>query len=388
VIPASARWRNLGTAGAAAAAALFAGFDLYQWALAYAADRFHNDFTFYFAAARIGVTHGWGSIYDLGLQQAQLDAMGSGITIAELARYISPPPVAWLALPFTVLPYPAAYWAWSALLVAALVVAWQVAAPGSGRARVIFLLAAVGWLPVIYALQLGQPGLLVAAGVAASCALVRAKQPVWAGVALAVLVLKPQLAVLVPPALLVARQYRAFAAATVAVGVLAVASIVALGPDGVNAYLARLNFASGVPVNKELTLSFLLGGAARPAQVFIAAWTMLIAFRLRSRGPEWVYSCALAGGLLATPYAHLDDLVMLGLAGWLCLRAGAPAWTWPYAFAVAVAAEGVAIWGSVPVLAGELGFVALLSVAALRPERAPARAPAQPDRSPQLTTLR
>jgi hypothetical protein len=212
---------------------------------------------------------------------------------------------------------------------------------------------------------------------------------VWAGVALVVMVLKPQLAFLVPPALLAAREYRAFAAATIALGAVALASALALGADGVSAYLARLDFASGVPVNRELTLSYLLGGGARPAQVFIAAWTMLMAWRLRRRGPEWVYACALAGGMLATPYAHLDDLVMLGLAGWLCLRAGTPAWTWLYAFAVVVAAEGIAIWGPAPVLAGELGFLGLLSVAALRPARVPAPALARPaDRSPQLTTPR
>src|SRR5205809_7921781 len=165
---ASNRWRNLGAAAGAATAALFAIFDLYQWALAYAGDRFHNDFTFYFAAARIGLTHGWGSIYDLALQQAQLDAMGSRITIAQLARYISPPPVAWSALPFTALPYEVAYWIWSGLLAAALVGAWRFAAPSHGRSRLIFLAAAIGWLPVIYGLQLGQPGMFVALGVAAS----------------------------------------------------------------------------------------------------------------------------------------------------------------------------------------------------------------------------
>src|SRR6266568_7566427 len=132
---ASSRWRNLGAAAGAATAALFAIFDLYQWALAYAGDRFHNDFTFYFAAARIGLTHGWGSIYDLALQQAQLDAMGSRITIAQLARYISPPPVAWSALPFTALPYEVAYWVWSALLLAALAAASWLASPPVGRAR-------------------------------------------------------------------------------------------------------------------------------------------------------------------------------------------------------------------------------------------------------------
>src|SRR5213083_1272074 len=145
---ASSRWRNLGAAAGAVTAALFAIFDLYQWALAYAGDRFHNDFTFYFAAAKIGLTHGWGSIYDLALQQAQLDAMGSRITIAQLARYISPPPVAWSALPFTALPYEVAYWVWSALLVAALAAAWWLVSPAVGHARVIFLAAALGWLPV------------------------------------------------------------------------------------------------------------------------------------------------------------------------------------------------------------------------------------------------
>src|SRR5689334_1051243 len=170
----SSRRRNLGVAAGAATAVLFAGFDLYQWALAYAGDRFHNDFTFYAAAARIGLLHGWGSIYDLSLQQAQLDAMGSRITVAELARYISPPPVAWLAVPFVALPYEAAYWTWCALLLAALAGAWWLAAPAAGRARIVYLVAAVGWLPVIYGLQLAQPALFVAVSVAGSYALLRA----------------------------------------------------------------------------------------------------------------------------------------------------------------------------------------------------------------------
>src|SRR5438309_11463373 len=124
-------------------------------------------------AATIGLAHGWASIYDLSIQQAQLDLLGSGIKIAELARYISPPPVAWSALPLTALPYPVAYWTWSGLLLAALGLTWYLAAPGAGRPRLIHLAAAVGWLPVVYALQLGQPGILVALGVAGAYALLR-----------------------------------------------------------------------------------------------------------------------------------------------------------------------------------------------------------------------
>src|SRR5439155_508091 len=163
---------------------------------------------FYFAAARIGLAHGWPAIYDLNLQQAELDALGSGIKIAELARYISPPPVASSALPLTALPYPAAYWTWSGLL-------------------------------------------LVTLG----------------------LTLYP----------------------------------VALGPGGIGAYEARLSFAAGVPVNRELTLAYLIGDVTltRAVQALIAAWSLVLAYRMRRRGPEWVFVCALVGGMLATPYVHL-----------------------------------------------------------------------------------
>ncbi len=371
MIPSSTRWRNLGAAAGAATAVLFAIFDLYQWALAYAGDRFHNDFTFYYAAARIGLTHGWGSIYDLALQQAQLDAMGSRITIAELARYISPPPVAWLALPYTALPYEVGYWVWSASLLAALVATWWLAAPAGGRPRTIFLAAALGWLPVIYGLQLGQPGLFVALGVAGSYALLKANRPFWAGLALGAIALKPQLAFLVPAALLVARQYRAFLGAVVALGVIGMASALALGAGGLHAYFDRLSFAAGVPVNRELTVALFAGTgtATRVIQLTFAVWSLGLASLMRRRGIEWVYACALVGGMLATPYVHLDDLVMLGLAAWLVFRARPAPWTWVYALAAVLAVEGEPIWGPLPVILAELGALALLSVAAFRTGR-------------------
>jgi hypothetical protein len=364
----SRRWRNLGVAAGAVTAMLFALFDLYQWVLAYAADRFHNDFTFYYAAARIGLEHGWQSIYDLKLQQVELDAIGSRIHIAELARYISPPPVAWLAAPLTPLPYTAALGVWTVLLLAALVLTWRLAAPGAGRERLIYVAAAIGWLPVIYALQLEQPGLFVALGVAACYALLRANRPVWAGVALGALALKPQLAFLVPVALLVARQNRAFLGSVAALGFLAVVSALALGSDGIATYEARLNFAASVPVNRELTLALLIGNltVTRVVQVLIALWSLALVYRMRRRGPEWVFVPALVGGLLASPYLHLDDFLMLGLAAWLVLRAKTPSWAWAYVLALVIAVEGEPIWGPVPVIAGEILALVLISVAALK----------------------
>jgi hypothetical protein len=366
--PLKQRWRNLGVAAGAVTAVLFAVFDLYQWALAYAGDRFHNDFTFYYAAARIGLAHGWSSIYDLHLQQMELDAIGSGIKIAALARYISPPPVAWSALPLTPLPYPTAYWTWTAALLIALALTWRFAAPGRGPWRLVHFAAAIGWLPVIYGLQLGQPGLFVALGVAACYALLRADRPFWAGIALGALALKPQLAFLVPAALLLGGRTRAFWGSVVTLGLLGGASALALGPSGIAAYEARLTFAAGVPVNQELTLAPLIGSLAvtRVIQAAIALWALIVAYRMRRRGHEWILVPALVGGLLASPYLHLDDLVMLGLAGWLYLRTSPRAWSWAFVLGVVIAAEGLPIWGPLPVMIGELGALVLLSVASLK----------------------
>ena len=357
--------RNLAIAAGAVAAILFAAFDLYQWAQAYASDNFHNDLTFYYAAAKIGLSHGWQSIYDLRLQQEALDALGSRIQIAELARYISPPPVAWLAVPLTLLPFQVAYFVWSALLLGALGWTWYLAAPGTGRLRLVHLAAAVGWLPVIYGLQLGQPGLFVALGVAGSYALLRRDRPFLAGVALGVLVLKPQLGFLVPPALLLSGRYRAFWGSVVSIGILALIAALVVGPVGISTYQERLSFAAGVPVNREMTIAGLIGNipVARFFQALLALWALVLVYRLKGRSHEWVFIPALVGGLVASPYLHLDDLVMLGLAGWLYLRTSPrPGWSWIAFFVLVIAAEAIPFWGPLPVIAGELVVLLLLSI--------------------------
>jgi hypothetical protein len=251
----------------------------------------------------------------------------------------------------------------------ALALTWHLASPGGGRVRLIHFAAAVGWLPVIYALQLGQPGLFVALGVAASYALLRAERPFWAGIALGALALKPQLAFLVPPVLLLSGRTRAFWGSVVALGVLAGASAIALGPSGIAAYESRLNFAASVPANRELTLAVLTGNVAatRVIQAAIALWALFLAYRFRRRRHEWTFVLALLGGMLATPYLHLDDLVMLGLAAWLYLRTDRrPPWTWALLLALVIAVEGVPFWGPMPMIAGELMALLLLSVAALK----------------------
>jgi len=205
----------------------------------------------------------------------------------------------------------------------------------------------------------------VTLGVAGSYALLRRDRPFLAGLALGALVLKPQLAFLVPAALLVSGRYRAFWGSVVAVGALALVAALVVGPDGISTYQERLSFAAGVPVNRELTIAALIGNipVARVVQALLAIWALALAYRLRGRGHEWVFIPALMGGLVASPYLHLDDLVMLGLAAWLYLRTSPrPGWSWIAVIAMVIAAEGIPFWGPLPVIAGELFVLLLLSL--------------------------
>jgi hypothetical protein len=71
--------------------------------------------------------------------------------------------------------------------------------------------------------------------------------------------------------------------------------------------------------------------------------------------------------LLATPYLHLDDLVMLGLAVWLYLRIpGRPRWSWAFVLALVIAAEGIPEWGPLPLITGPIAALVVFSGAALR----------------------
>ena len=169
-------------------------------------------------------------------------------------------------------------------------------------------------------------------------------------------------------ALLVSGRYRAFAGSAAALAGLVALSAIAVGPGGTETYLERLNFAAGVPVNRELTVAPLVVDLTitRILQVAFAIWALALVYRFRKRSIEWVFVIAIVGGILASPYLHLDDLVMLGLAAWLYLKTERrPRWAWVYVLGLVLAAEGIPVWGPLPVLAGEIGVLLLASVSAL-----------------------
>jgi hypothetical protein len=188
----------------------------------------------------------------------------------------------------------------------------------------------LGVFPVAFGVMVGQPGPLVAAAVATTWWLIRRGHPVWAGLALSLVVLKPQMAFLVPLCLLVSGHARTFGAWLVASLVIGLIALALLGPDGVARYrdvLAQTQSPTW-DITRRYSISgpIGLGPLLNVTQVVVVAVAGVAAWRHRRDGPELPMAAGILGSLLATPYLAFQDFLMLIVAGWLVLRAHATAW--------------------------------------------------------------
>ena len=282
-----------------------------------------GDFALYYVFARIGLRHGWGSLYDLAAQRQEWHAFGPTLFYPEIYT----PPLAWLVAPFALLPFPLAIAVWTVGLGVALVLTWWLCVPATRWAeRLAHLAIAFALAPVAFGLLLGQVVVVVAAAVAFAWWLIRRQRPFTAGLVLALIALKPQLAFLVPLALLASGRWRAFAGWVTGSGAILAVCLLTLGIGGLSAYGSRLLGATTsldafmVPV--QLTLSGLLGGGlvAHTAQLGVTAITLVFCWRRRASGPEFPIAAGLCASLLVTPFVHSQDLAMLLPAAWLSLR--------------------------------------------------------------------
>ena len=351
-----------------AVAGVMVGAMLTAWDLVVAAPSFlteyavRNDFRLADAAAMVGLDDGYARLYDLSAQARAIRALGPEFNIQP---FISPPPLAWLVTPLTGLPFAGALVIWTALLLAALLWTWYLLAPGGGVARAAHLVLWLGVFPVAFGLMVGQPGALVAAAVATAWWLIRAERQLTAGVVLSLLVLKPQLALLVPLALLVGGYRKTFAAWLVASAVIGIIALALLGADGVARYRDVLGQtqAAAWDITRRYSISgpLGLGWPLRVAEAAVVVLTGVAAWRQR-RNPERVIAVGIVGSLLFTPYLGFQDFVMLFVAGWLLVRSGATA------FQVAILVVGYALLElalvvmAIPILLAEAAL--LISLAA------------------------
>ncbi len=302
---------------------LLTAFNVYAAAVTYVPQyRVRNDFRLMYGAALDGWTRGYGHLYDLAAQRAAVEGLGPG---TYWSPYLNPPPLAWLVTPFLALRFDVAVVLWTALLFGAALLAWWLAAPGSAPARYAHLALFVGLFPTAYGLMVGQPVVLVVAVVAASWWLAERRHDLLAGLVLSLIVLKPQLALLVPLCLLVAGRGRIFGAWLAASAVIGAVALVMLGGDGVQRYRDALSLASQWEPTRRYAIAGPLGlgpqvYAVEAAVVLVAA---VAAWRRRRDGLGALYATGIVASLLFTPYVGFQDFAMLMVSGWLLVRSGA-----------------------------------------------------------------
>ncbi len=263
--------------------------------------------------------------------------------------FISLPAYAWLVLPLTPLGPDGATYVWLAMLAAALLVAWRIAAPGAGASRALWLLGALAWYPVLYSLSLAQPDLLLLLIAAAAWKLSARGRPYLAGAVLGLSVIKPQLVLVLPLVLLAAGRWKIVAAAAAVAVPVALLSLLAIGPQGLADYRSLLSMEQAVPNNRYFTLAYLLGPGtlSYAAAALVAAGAAAAAFVSRRRmTDERLFALGLLATALAATYWHLQDFTILVLAAWLFWRDGPPWWQRAWLLLVAVSAEFA--WGFTP----------------------------------------
>ncbi len=273
------------------------------------------DFHTYLAAATVGLHQGWTHLYDQTLVAAAQRNLVSG---QRAQPFISPPTVAWLVTPLTVLPYWIAFGVWAVFTFAALAAALAWSGVSSGISRWIAVIGALAPWWVVHAVYLGQVVPLVAAGVVVAWRLMRDDREIAAGVLLSAIFLKPNTAILVPVALLAAGRYRVLAAWVAAAGVLAVTALLLIGPHGLSAYVNQLSAplprgADALTLKGALDVS---GAAATALRLLILGMVLATAYKLRG-APSLVVPIGIVGSLIVSPYLHASDLCLLSAAAWM-----------------------------------------------------------------------
>jgi Glycosyltransferase family 87 len=347
---------------------LLIGFDLYAAVVTYIPGyRVRDDFRLIYGASLAALRHGYDHLYDLAAQKDAVEGLGTGF---YWSPFLNPPPLVWIATPFTVLPFDIAIVAWTVLLLIAAVAAWYLVAPGGRIAKAAHLALWLGLFPVAFGLMVGQPVALVALAVAACWWLAQRNRSVLAGLALSLVSIKPQVALLVPLCLLVSGHARVFGTWLIATLLMVLVALALLGPDGVTRYREVLALASQWEPTRRYAIAGPLGTGPQlyVVQAIVIATTVFAAWRQRHAGIGTPIAIGIIGSLLFTPYVGFQDFAMLIVAGWLIAHAQPSPWQIALMIVGYALLELALLVMAIPILLAEV----LLLVSLL------ARAPAEP----------
>lgn len=279
------------------------------------------DYALYVAVARLGLDQGWHHLYDLEAQRRVWQEFPGLWWFPNVYT----PALAVLMVPFTGLSLGTGYALWSTLLFASMLLSWWLLAPGDWPARLAQLPLIFATWPVVLGLWLGQIIALQIGALALAYFALRRGHERTAGVLLAAIALKPQGMLLVPFALLAAGKRRLFFTWVACMGVIVAGALALIGFDAALAYVHRLSYAQSHLQEFLVAWSYSLarripGPWLRLVEVSAVAITLVAAFRHRAQ-PEMAMAAGLIGSLVASPFIHLDDFMLLVPAALLLLRA-------------------------------------------------------------------
>lgn len=174
----------------------------------------------------------------------------------------------------------------------------------------------------IVAAGFGQNGFLTGALILGALRLL-GRHPAWAGMLLAAATIKPHLGLLIPVALVAARQWRALGSGAVALLALVAASGLAFGWEAWARFLQGLLGHAGAidpwvtdAHKATVAASLVLAGAPRGAAYAVqwalaAGLAVVVALAFRRGATPWRLALLIAAGFAATPYGFHYDLPLL-----------------------------------------------------------------------------
>jgi len=295
-----------------------------------------TDFINYWSSAHLATEGRSALAYDLqqfhGIEEALI---GQGIT---LRIYTYPPVAMLLTWPLAALPFIPALIVWLSL--GAAICASLLSRIAGWPMAVTAVLGAPAAMMNIHA---GQNGFFVAAALAGGFMLLD-RRPVLSGVVFGLLCCKPQMALLLPLALLAGGHWRTIGAATATVATMAGVSLLAFGADVWTAFFRQAgllhqlvddysNWWRFMPTVYAAMRTFgavaVAANWAQGASALAAAAIVIVVWRGR-HSTEIKAATLVVGTFLVTPYAwDYDMVVTVFAAGWLAregMRSGFLPW--------------------------------------------------------------
>lgn len=283
------------------------------------------DFVSFWAAGRLALGGHAAAAYDIQAHRAVEETVSH---IGGLMPFPYPPPFLFVVSAFAWLPY------WLAYLL------WTLATSG------LYLLATKRLMPARFAFahpagivnaMIGQNGFLTS-GIFVLGTSAIAARPFTAGLILGLLVTKPQLAILIPLALLAGREWRAIGGAALsALVMLAIAALV-FGLDSYRAFLAigqhyagfmvtdRWNWAQQASIFGFFRFLHAPQPIALAAQGIAASAAAALTWRAWAKHDENKAAILAAAALLVPPYVFTYDSLLLVLPLSVVLRDSERPW--------------------------------------------------------------